>query len=438
LRRFKRTLKVLFEGEGSSRVLVDSVMTIIIFLVIVLFNLLPDLAYFISITIFGLEYVLRLWIKGNKLKYIFSFAGVVDLVCIFVPVLPGEYTEYVLLLKIFRYSKFSKTFAEVFWEKLPELLSVLALALILVVVISVIVYHFESGVKDTSYRSLWDAIWWGIVTLTTVGYGDMYPQTNAGRAFAVIAMFLGIGVISIPTGIISAGLVEKIMDKKLRGKLDLEDHVVFLGYNDSFNRILQEEEIQDMTAVVLITKKDVNVPAWVLHYKEDYLSSVLLEKLNLNYARAVVVLSEREGEEDSVDAKSMLTAITVRKMAPDVHIVLELLRDENIKVAKEILRGVDVVAQSKLIGEITIASIVSPGISDVFSELMSIGGSDLILMGAEELGVDEPELFDEFMDRLHERGILPIGIKRGEEVILVPDKDFHVISDDEVFVVKRG
>lgn len=85
---------------------------------------------------------------------------------------------------------------------------------ILIVIASVIMYNVESEAQPEVFDNAFSGIWWAIATLTTVGYGDIYPVTAAGRFISAVIAFLGIGLVAVPTGIISAGFMENIEESK--------------------------------------------------------------------------------------------------------------------------------------------------------------------------------------------------------------------------------
>ena len=184
-----------------------------------------------SATIFSFEYILRIWVvpeykKGNslkeRLKYIFSPMAVVDLLAILptlIPMFLGGDLRALKALRIFRivrvfklgrYSKSLILIGNVLKQKTPELLTTAAVGAFLLTFAASGIYFFENEAQPEAFSSIPAAMWWAVATLTTVGYGDIYPVTMMGKVFGSLIAFLGIGLIAIPTGILGAGLVEAI------------------------------------------------------------------------------------------------------------------------------------------------------------------------------------------------------------------------------------
>jgi voltage-gated potassium channel len=118
------------------------------------------------------------------------------------------------LIKISRYSESVRTLGSVLYAKKEELLATAFAVFILLIFASSLIYFVESSAQPQSFGSIPDAMWWGVVTLTTVGYGDIYPITPIGRFLGSILAFLGIGIFALPAGIISSGFSEEVQRRK--------------------------------------------------------------------------------------------------------------------------------------------------------------------------------------------------------------------------------
>ncbi len=165
------------------------------------------------------EYALRLLCVGRPLRYALSFYGLVDLLSVLPTylslLLPGAHTLVVIralrLLRVFRVLKFARYLkaANVLYAALrsswPRIVVFLGTVLTLVTIISTLMYLFEG--KESGFSSIPRAMYWAIVTMTTVGYGDIAPQTVPGQVLAALVMILGYSIIVVPTGIVSADLV---------------------------------------------------------------------------------------------------------------------------------------------------------------------------------------------------------------------------------------
>lgn len=185
---------------------------------------------YVSVTIFSVEYVLRIWACTEtkacpnafmgRLKHALSPLMLVDLLAIlpfYLPLLlPADLLflrairlmRLLRVLKLGRYSDAIRIFGRVAMLK-KEQLAVAGFALgILLIIASSLMYYFEHQVQPAIFGSIPHAMWWAVITLTTVGYGDAYPITTMGRILASVISLLGIGMFALPAGILSAGFVE--------------------------------------------------------------------------------------------------------------------------------------------------------------------------------------------------------------------------------------
>ena len=169
---------------------------------------------------FTIEYGLRIYCVYKPWKYILSFYGIIDLLAI-LPTYISLFvagTQYLLviralrLLRVFRIFKLAKFLREgrlimnALRESRPKITVFLVFVLLMVIILGSIMYLVEGG-EDSTFTSIPRAIYWAIVTLTTVGYGDIAPTTAFGQLLAAIVMIMGYAVIAVPTGIVSADLI---------------------------------------------------------------------------------------------------------------------------------------------------------------------------------------------------------------------------------------
>lgn len=188
-------------------------------------------------TIFILEYILRLWCIGEdekyngilgRVKYALTPTALLDLITIMPFFLSLSldnvaFTKILRLLRIIRLMKlgaFSESIEIIsvtIKRQLPELLVSLGLAIALILFASSIIYLVESAAQPEQFGSIPRAMWWAVVTLTTVGYGDMYPITPLGKLLAASISFFGIALVALPAGILASGFTEvhrNMLEKK--------------------------------------------------------------------------------------------------------------------------------------------------------------------------------------------------------------------------------
>ena len=176
------------------------------------------LEWFFTI-IFTLDYIARLWIVNRKRQYIFSFFGIIDLLSI-LPTYLGLFLvgaqsfmviRSIRLLRIFRIFKLSRyvgegqNLAQALRSSRPKIIVFLVTISTSVIITGTVMYMVEG--PEHGFTSIPKSIYWAIVTMTTVGYGDLAPQTTLGQTLASFIMILGYGIIAVPTGIVSAEMV---------------------------------------------------------------------------------------------------------------------------------------------------------------------------------------------------------------------------------------
>jgi len=185
-----------------------------------------------SIIIFSIEYIIRIWtadlayttIKPYKarLKYIFSFMGVIDLLSIIPFYLPYiikidlrvirvlRLFRLLRLLKLNRHSNSLKLIINVFKRTKSDILITVFIVSLLLIMSATLMYNIENTAQPEAFANIGEALWWAVATLTTVGYGDIYPVTGIGKILSGIIALLGIGIVALPTGIISSAYIEEI------------------------------------------------------------------------------------------------------------------------------------------------------------------------------------------------------------------------------------
>ena len=188
----------------------------------------------VIVIIFSLEYVMRVLVSDNKLKFIFSFLGIIDLLAILPFYLSTgidlrslrvlRMLRLIRILKLVKYSKAAQRFRMALNIAKEELILFLYLSLILIFFSAVGIYYFERDVQPDAFSSVFHSLWWAIITLTTVGYGDVYPITVGGRIFTFFILMMGLGFIAIPTGLITSAM-SKVREMEDDGD-NLNDHLV--------------------------------------------------------------------------------------------------------------------------------------------------------------------------------------------------------------------
>jgi voltage-gated potassium channel len=173
------------------------------------------------VAIFTIEYIARIYVADKKFNFIFSFFGLIDLFAILPFYLSFGVDLRSLrvlrmfrlfrLLKLVRYNKAMRHFTKAMLMAKEQIILFMAITLVLIYFSAVGIYYFENEAQPEHFSSIFESLWWSIITLTTVGYGDVYPVTMGGRIFTFFILLIGLGIVAIPTGIISSSLT-KVVD----------------------------------------------------------------------------------------------------------------------------------------------------------------------------------------------------------------------------------
>lgn len=188
-----------------------------------------------SVAVFAIEYILRLWIAPldvryarpvwGRVKYALTPMALIDLIAILPAVLPMfiatdlriiralRVMRIFRLLKMPRYVQSLTTLDQVVRSKKEELIVTTTMIAIMLIFAGSLMYLIENEAQPAKFPDIPSALWWGIATLTTVGYGDVFPITPMGRLLGGVIAFLGIGIFALPTGILANGFAEHIKRK---------------------------------------------------------------------------------------------------------------------------------------------------------------------------------------------------------------------------------
>ena len=255
---------------------------------------------------FAVDYVLRLFTakelypklseKDSVIKYIFSFAGLVDLLSFLPYYLPVFFPAGTTVFRLFRVARILRLFrinsyydqlnviTEVLSSKKQQLTASVFIILILMMASSLCMYSVEHEAQPEVFQNAFSGIWWSVSTLLTVGYGDIYPVTIAGKMLGILISFLGVGMVAIPTGIISAGFVEQYQKLKAVGQFAEEENIHFirikLGEEDSWNgkRISEIGFPKDMIVVSIQRENDTIIPRGDVVLREGDVVALCAEK----------------------------------------------------------------------------------------------------------------------------------------------------------------
>ena len=221
----KFLIKLVIESDSKIGKRFDIFIQVLIVLSIISFSIetLPDLDNdvlkildlfeLITVILFTLELILRLFLTSPPFKYLFSFYGLIDILAILPFYLTTGFDLRTVrvfrlfrIFKLFKYGTAIDRLVEAFAEIKKELILFLIGTLFFIYLSSIGIYYFESQAQPELFKSVFHCMWWAVTTLTTVGYGDMYPVTIGGKLFTTLIVFIGMGMVAVPTGLFASAV----------------------------------------------------------------------------------------------------------------------------------------------------------------------------------------------------------------------------------------
>ena len=318
-----------------------------------------------------------------------------------------------------------------------NLVPILAVVIALVIVGALLVYIAERrGGQIVSY---WDAIWWAVVTITTVGYGDVVPHSVFGRIIGIIVMLSGISVISLLTATISSMFVaQRIRESQGLQQVKLKGHIIICGWNrrlddllETMDRISSQEltgkawrkgasaaGLRWLKGVVLINemppermfewipsgaKSLSDYPNLSLKYVHgDYTKESTLARANIKDAQAVIILPDMSLSSVPRDDKTLPAALAIKAMKREIKVFAHIIERENFSHLKR-ANVDDIIVSDEHVDYLLASDISAPGISQTIAALLgSQGGTSLkrVHIPAEFVGKEFRELREYFKQRL--------------------------------------
>ncbi len=235
---------------------------------------------YITLLIFCGEYILRIWTADYlypektkpqaRLRFLVSFDGIVD----FLTIVPVFFLSGFVIFRMLRVARIFHLFrlnakydsfnviTTVLYEKRNQIISSVFIVVILMLASSLCMYSVEHDAQPLVFKNAFSGIWWSMSTLLTVGYGDIYPITTLGRIMAICIAYLGVGVVAIPTGIISAGFVEQYQRKSNISNIkdaDIKEIAeIFVDKRYAAKTVAEVEEDSQLT-IFLILRDDLSI-----------------------------------------------------------------------------------------------------------------------------------------------------------------------------------
>ncbi|MEO1431468.1 MAG: potassium channel family protein [Cyanobacteria bacterium J06633_8] len=279
------------------------------------------------------------------------------------------------LQNYWKYNKsVTKDFIKTFWQFFQREKHYIIFFIILIssICLMLLVVEKQDNLKiekPDEFKSIWDVLWWLIVTITTVGYGDLYPQTYAGRVLAVIIILCG----SLINIIVSNNLSLRKFKKEFGFvSYNFQEHIIICEWNNRSRQIIDDLRENTKTKhknIVLIADIDKKpTDDNLLHFVKGSVNKETLKKANIQAAKIVVVLGDDRLNSTNRDAKVVLSTLTIEKRNSEVHLIVEVANDEYYEVCKKASAN-EIIPSSSLSSNLIAHSIKNYTIGRVISEI---------------------------------------------------------------------
>lgn len=399
-------------------------------------------------TIFAIEYMIKLWIAPRK--WFFIRHNWIDLLAI-LPILRvfriGRAVRLLRLLRLLRLIRIGHIIQQRISSLSNDLQrrsaenSVIFIYLLFSLIFGTIgVMVFEKG-HNPGFQTLGDGLWWCVVTLTTVGYGDISPKTTGGKLVAGIIMFIGLSFYALLTGVLSSIIIERTKrnESSTMEMMNLTQHVVLCGWNDTGRRLIKDLIESELDPHVVVLLNQSTTPKLIdpnVHYIDgDPSTAEGLEKAQTKRARVAVILADEHANHQDSDARAILTTLAIEQLNPAIHTVAEIYNDQNVYHLKN--AGCDeIILSGSYMGSVLSQSVQNPGISDVYNHLFSPAEGVQIY----ERPVNDAQVgktFSQISTTCYGEGYgTLIGYQRNQKRVVAPTEDIKFKGGDILLMLK--
>lgn len=272
---------------------------------------------------------------------------------------------------VFFYFHLRRFFRRLRGEHVPRLIFV---TFLIIIFGAVGIFYFEQTNND-SVKGIFDAIWWSLVTITTVGYGDIFPVTLGGRLIAVMVMLMGIGFLGMFTATIASIFVEqKLKAEKGLKTVKVTEHLIICGWNHRAEDIIKEIRAHTKActeAIVLIADIESKpIDDENLYFVKGEVTEDNLKRANLSGAKNIIILADEKLDPRSRDAKTILNTLTVESLNPDVYTCVEIEDSNNVAHCRR-ARADEIIVSGEFSSKLLARATVNHGISKFIDELLS-------------------------------------------------------------------
>jgi voltage-gated potassium channel len=377
----------------------------------------------------------------EKVSFIFSPMSIIDLLAILPYYRPLRILRILMLFRLFkilRYTNSIKQFRHVFLEKKFEFLTLGIMFFMAIAFGSTIIFIYEGAGVNPNIHNYFDAIYWSVITISTVGFGDISPVTIQGRVATLFLVVGGMGVIAFSTSIVTTALSEKLLilkEEKVIGEANsLDDFIIICGFG-RMGKVLANEFLKVKQKFLIIDQDDETFKhadtQKFLAVKGDATDSSLLKSIGINAGGATTIIAITD--DDAVNLSIILTA---RSLNPNIRIIA---RANNTDAKEKLLLA----GASEVILANEITALVA---SEYIGQPVAFEAIDDILLNSEGAVMDEIEILEKSLFightleniNLDKFNLTLIGILNAtnrREFIFNPKKKSYIIQDKDIFII---
>jgi voltage-gated potassium channel len=295
-------------------------------------------------------------------------------------------------------------------------------------------------IEPEKFPTVFDGVWWAIVTMSTVGYGDYVPESILGRLIAMLVILSGVGFLTTYfVSLASAAVATQNAQLEGKGMFRGKNHTVIVGWNERAKEVIDQLLLLKNGTMITLIDETLDKNPYTDHHvhfikgKPNIDTSLL--KANIRHASIVLITADQNKDEHQADMYSILTLLAAKGLKRDLYCIVEILKEENTTNAKR--AGADEIIQTnKQSSFFMLNSILANGISNtILSILDQLKGSKIKFIPVKEEW--QPLSFQELSSHLLEQQILLLGVKKEGQTYINPPLSIQMSKCDELLIISN-
>ncbi|MCU9612759.1 NAD-binding protein [Caldibacillus lycopersici] len=321
-----------------------------------------------------------------------------------------------------------------YFERYPYLIRLLFIVIGILLFFGMIIHFIE----PKQFPTIFDGIWWAIITTSTIGYGDFVPKTIIGRLVGILLVLVGVGFVTSYFVTLATMTVKKENSiRKGTKEVNVTDHIVIIGWNERSKEIITSYlQLKSDLPIVLIDyslqESPFSAEKNIFFIKGNAFSDDILKKANIKNAELVVVTADATKNEIDADMYTILTIVAIKGFAPKVYCVAEILTEEQIVNAKRAGAN-EIIPSNKLASSIMLQTMVTHGVSNALLDFMSL------LKGVKVRFLQNPSFTNHTFESvsiilLKENKVL-LGVNRDGKTHIGPPPSWIILATDQLLII---